>query len=119
MTAMENSKDWSIGEEELYAAQPNVRALVVQRYEALYSLVQQYIEDVQEGGRPPDPRYLEIGVRILRELSAQYRLGQAPRMREEDDDPNVGMDRGQLVLSQLAEIEAKVRAAQEAGGGEK
>lgn len=108
---MESSKKWEIGEKELYDAQPSVRGLVIQRYEALYSLVQQYIKDVEEGGRPADPRYLEIGVRILRELSAQYRLGQAPRVSEDEDDPNAGMDRAQLVMAQWAELEAKERAA--------
>ncbi len=117
MTDIESGKKWSIGEDELYEAAPRVRALIVSRYEELYANVKDYLTDVRESGRPADPRYLEIGTRILKEISYQYRLGQPPRQGEDDEDPNSGMDRGALVLAQFDEIEAKLRAAREGVDG--
>jgi hypothetical protein len=111
MTQMSPSGDWRIGEEELYESQPRVRALIVRRYEALYALVEAHIAQAEESGRSGDPRFLEIGVRVLREMSALYRMGSPPKVSEEDADPNAGVDPASLVLASLAEIEGKLRDA--------
>lgn len=107
MTDMQAADDWKIGEDELYKAAPSVRALIVKRYESLYAEVEDYREQVKSAGRPADPRYLEIGVRILKELGQMYRLGRPPAAAEDDDDPNAGVDPGKLVLARLEELEAK------------
>jgi len=109
MTEINPSGDWRIGEEELYESAPTVRALIVRRYEALYRLVEAHIAAAEEVGRSGDPRYLEIGVRVLREMSALYRLGAPPKQAEEDTDPNSGVDPAALVRASLDEIEAKIR----------
>ena len=103
-----------ITEEQLADAQPRVRALQIQRYERLYGRVDERVQEDERGERPLDPRFLELGIRILKEEFLLYRLGRAPATQEEDEDPAIqGVDRMDMVLRQLAEIEAKKAKAEE------
>jgi hypothetical protein len=100
-----------IEEDDVYGSQGTVRWTVVQRYEGLWRLVEQHNKLAQDGERPPDPRWAEIGVRVLRELSALYRLHVPPRAQEDEDTVLHGMPAAQVVLAQLEELELKARTA--------
>lgn len=99
-----------INEDNLAVSAPRVRWQVVQRYEALWQLVESHNRQAQEGERPPDPRWAEIGVRVLKELSNLYRLGRPPAVQDEDDVILHGMDPRQVVLASLQELEKKAQA---------
>lgn len=98
-----------IGEDELAEAQAKVRAQTVARYEDLYRVVRNQIEGSEDGERPLDPRYLEIGIRILKEESLLYRLTRPPVVREDDEDPSHVFDPAEQVRAQLLELEARQR----------
>lgn len=106
------SDQWSIDEEQLAAAKAKVRALHVQRYEQLWSIVEGKVRDSDEEMRPLDPRYLELGIKILKEESLLYRLNKVEAVKdEEEDDQSAGIDRAAIVLAQLEELEARRQAA--------
>jgi hypothetical protein len=110
MTSMSPAEPRKVDEEQLYQAQPMVRALIIERYEALYRLVTVHVARAEEEGRPPDPRWAEIGVRVLKEMTALYRLAVPPKAEDQDDDPLHGVDPGAIVLAQLEELEARSRS---------
>lgn len=104
-----------ITEENLVESQPRVRALLMQRYELMWSVVEARIKDDREEIRPLDPRLLEIGKGILKEESALYRLGRPMQVIEEDPDAELTvLDRRELVAASLDELAAKRAAQQEA-----
>lgn len=103
---------WNIDEEAIAQAQPTVRGLQIQRYEDLWTIIRGRIQDAETGDRPLDPRFLELGVRVLKEEAALYRLSK-PQVQEEDqEDPSGGVDRAALVLEQLADVEARLKQQQ-------
>lgn len=107
-----------ISEEQLDESKAAVRYQQIMRYEKMYRIVDSRLDDDQADGdqfRPLDPRFLELGIRILKEEAALYRLGKPTTTVEEDDDPSLaGVDRGAVVLAQLEDLEAKRRAQQAA-----
>jgi hypothetical protein len=101
-----------ITEEQLAASQPRVRALLIQRYERLYARVDERVQEDERGDKPLDPRFLELGIRILKEQAGIYRMGRAPVVQEEEEDPAIaGVDRMDMVLRQLEELQTKKAAA--------
>ena len=98
-----------ISEDDLQEARPRVLAQTVGRYEDLYRVIKAHVTEAQEGERPLDPRYLEIGIRILKEESLLYRLGRPAPAAAEDEDLSRVVDPAQQVLAQLEELEARVR----------
>lgn len=99
-----------ISEDDLEEARPRVLAQTVGRYEDLYRVVRAHVTEAEQGERPLDPRYLEIGIRILKEESLLYRLGRPTVVREEEEDLSRVIDPAQQVLAQLVELEARVAA---------
>lgn len=98
-----------ISEDDLAAAQAKVRAQTIARYEDLYRVVRGQLEGAEDGERPLDPRYLEIGIRILKEESLLYRLLRPAVAPVEDDDPAHVFDPAEQVRAQLLELEARAR----------
>lgn len=103
-----------ITEEQLAQDGPRVRALHIQRLELAWSIVEGRIHEDQQGIRPIDPRFLEIGLRALKEEAVLYRLSKpAPAAEEEEPDPAIlAVDRADLVLASLEQIEARLRQGQ-------
>ncbi len=100
---------WEITEDDLTQSQSRVRALQIRRYEQIWNVV----EDHLAGGRD-DPRYLEIGIRVLKEEAVIYHLGKLQAPSEDEEDPHIlAIDRMALVTKQLEDLEAR-RQAQEA-----
>lgn len=100
-----------ITEDNLVEAQPRVRALLMQRYELMWAVVEARIKDDRDEIRPLDPRLLEIGKGILKEESALYRLGRPAPVAEEDPDAELTvLDRRELVAASLDELAAKREA---------
>ena len=99
-----------IEDEDVEQARGAVRAEVVARYEGLWRLVESHNKLADEGERPPDPRWAEIGVRVLKELTQLYRLNVAPRQAEDEDVWTHGQAPDDVVLRQLEELEERVRA---------
>lgn len=105
-----------ITDEQLVQAQGAVRYQQIMRYERMWHIVERRIQEEEAGDRPLDARILEIGIRVLKEEAALYRLGRPAVLIEEDEDPALqgGVDRGALVLAQLEDVEARLRAQEEA-----
>lgn len=100
-----------ITEDNVAEAAPRVRALITSRLEQLWQQVDQHVTEVRAGERMQDPRMLEIGKGILKELAAIYRLGRPqPVAEEEVDEALEALDRRQIVAAKLDELEAKRRA---------
>lgn len=114
---MEPGRIPHITEEDIANSQSAVRAQQILRYEAMWRVVEDRINSDQDDGdnfRPLDPRYLELGVRILKEEAALYRLARPAPVEEEEGDPQqAAVDRGRLVLAQLEDVEARLKAQSE------
>lgn len=100
-----------ITEEQLLAAQPAVRYQVLMYLDSMYQRVDERIREDADGTRPMDPRFLELGIRIVKEMALHYRLNRPAPLQEEDaDDPSItGIDRKALIMEQLQILEAKQR----------
>lgn len=103
------TSSWSVDDDQIAEAAPRVRALQIQRYEHMWTTVHSTVQAHLAEGRPLDPRYLEIGIRILKEEAALYRLHKVtPPVEEEQDQFAVDMNRMDTALAQLAEIEERM-----------
>lgn len=96
-----------IEEEDLYRSQGTVRAMLVTRYEGLWALCDGQRREAEDLGARVDPRWAEIGVRVLKELAGLYRLGSPPRLAEEDSDVLHGLDPRVVALQALEDLAAK------------
>src|SRR5690349_10070085 len=104
-----------ITEENLVESQPRVRALLMNRYEMIWNVVEGRIKDDEQEIRPLDPRLLEIGKGVLKEISALYRMSKPPTAVEEDPDAELTIvDRRELIAASLDQLEAKRNAQEEA-----
>lgn len=104
-----------ISEEQLAEDGPRVRALAIQRLELVWTVVEARIRADLDGTRPADPRYLEIGLRAIKDETLLYRLAKTPPLVEEEEDPAIqGVDRGALVLDYLESVEARIKQGQAA-----
>jgi hypothetical protein len=99
--------DPAIDDEKIAESQPRVRFLMLQRMEKIWAQVEDHL-DPEKG---VDPRWAEIGVRLLDRYSKLYRLDKPAARDEEEDDLGSGVDRANLVLQQLKEIEDKIKKA--------
>lgn len=100
-----------ITDEDLVASGPAVRALLVGRLERLWKPVEFALDAHDEGLGPIDPRLLEIGLRVIKDEAALYRLARPPVVGdgEEVDQLGAGVDRRALVMGQLEEREQRLR----------
>jgi hypothetical protein len=99
---------FELGEDEIERQRAYARATALGRLEAIWKLVEQQL-DPELGA---DPRWAEIGLRVLDREARLFRFDRAPKDDQDDEDPAIqGVDRGALVLEQLAELERSVRAA--------
>ena len=95
-----------IADEQIHQSAPYVRALVVERLELVWSACQPQI-DRTEG--KPDPRFVEAGLRCLKELAAVYRLHQpVPSATERADEL---VSKAEMVRAQLLALEARMSTA--------
>jgi hypothetical protein len=105
----------TISDTDLAKDQGRMRALIAMRLEALWAGCAPFIEarsDPETGiVFKPDPRFLETGLRVLRDLGRLYRID-APAQQ----DPGAGQvpvsDRV-IVARQLQELEDKVTGARQ------
>lgn len=77
MDELQLSPDAGIGEEQVSASAPFVRALAVQRLEMIWRACEPHINlspDDLELGHRPDPRFVEAGIRVIDRLSGLYGL---------------------------------------------
>jgi len=93
-----------IDDEQIFNAQPRVRFLLLQRMELIWRQVEDNL-DPERGGA--DPRWAEIGVRLLDRYTRLYRLDKGKPQDTEEDDLSSGVDRRELVLQQLSELRGK------------
>lgn len=100
-----------ITEEDLQASAPSVRALLIARYEALWKPVKVRLDQDAGGEIPIDPRLLEIGMRINKEIGLLYRLYRPPTLKPEDEEEElaVGRDTAAAIEASLQEVEIKYR----------
>lgn len=104
-----SSGPFEITDEQVIANAPRVRALQIQRLEEVWERVHVRIQEDEAGTRPLDPRFLEIGLRALKEEALIYRLNRLAPVVEEEEEVAGGVDRLALVMSQLAGVEEKLR----------
>jgi len=74
-----------VGEEEISQDGPYMRALVAARLEQIWQTCRPHIDGTrQQEGWPADVRFVEVGLRTLKELGRLYRLdapaGQSPEL---------------------------------------
>lgn len=92
-----------IRDEQVAESAPLVRALVVERLEKIWSTCEPWITGT--GGKP-DPRFIEAGIRVCKELTALYRLHDPqPGSEQPDGDLIPAHD---LVAAGLRELEARM-----------
>lgn len=104
-----------ITEDQLAEDAPRVRALLIQRLELVWARCEQRIRDDIDGTRPIDPRFLEIGLRALKDEAGHYRLAKTPPPVEEEEDPSIqAIDRVDLVTRYLETVEARIKQGQAA-----
>jgi hypothetical protein len=108
---MDLGKDAGIGEDEVARSQPFVRSLMVQRLEGVWSLIQDHVARCKEDERPIDPRYLDLGLRAMKELARIYRLDKEVKAPEAEDPTRI-RDPAALVLEQLRELEARSKGTE-------
>jgi hypothetical protein len=95
-----------ITDTEVSDSQPYVRAEVVKRLEAIWKTCEPYIVP---GEFKPDPRFMEMAVRVCDRLIRLYRLDQ-PSKDGNEGDPGSLVDVRELVRAQVAELETRMRA---------
>jgi hypothetical protein len=100
-----------IGEEQVAASAPMVRAVVVQRLEQIWSACEPHIlmspEDL-ELGRKPDPRFVEAGIRCNDRLIALYGLLKpVAAVQSGPGEDNEGLRAAALL--KIKEIEDKIQ----------
>lgn len=100
MFAIEPEETPSLDDDQLVESRGRVRFLLLQRMELIWKQVEENL-DPSVG---PDPRWAEIGVRLLDRYSRLYGLDKNKPVTEEDVDESAGIDRRELVLMQLAQI---------------
>lgn len=99
---------FELGEDEIERQRAYARATALGRLEAIWKLVEQQL-DPELGA---DPRWAEIGLRVLDREARLFRFDRAPKDEQDDEDPAIqGVDRGQLVLEQLSELEKSIKLA--------
>jgi len=104
-----------INEEQLLEDGPRVRALAIQRLELVWSVTESRIRADLDGTRPVDPRFLEIGLRAIKDETLLYRLSKTPPPVEEEEDPSLqAIDRVDLVNRYLETVEARIKQGQAA-----
>lgn len=98
-----------ITEDDLLASAPSVRALLIARYEALWKPVKVRLDQDAGGEIPIDPRLLELGLRINKEIGLLYRLYRPPLTKPEDEEEDmiVGRDTAAAIEASLQEVELK------------
>lgn len=106
MTSMNPAPPPELSEDGVAAASSLVRAETVRRLETLYELTQTQIHLAEEVGRPVDPRWAELAVRILRETAGIFRLHKPVVVVEEETRVEVPVDE---IEAQLKELEAKAQ----------
>lgn len=109
MTAVPEIHDRGIGEEQLSASAPLVRALVVQRLEMIWRSCEPHIDGT--AGKS-DPRYIEAGIRVVDRLSRLYRLDD-PQSAEAEQDNGSRQDVRELAAAAVAALEEKLRQGSE------
>lgn len=103
MTGVPELSGKGVRDEDVAESAPLVRALVVQRLEQMWSVVQPHLDG--STGKP-DPRFLEAGIRINDRLIRLYRLD-AP-VPNQDGGEGDRVPLVDLVTKGLAEIEARL-----------
>lgn len=102
-----------ITDEDLVASAPAVRALLVARLEKMWAPVEAALEQSAAvgGAIPPDPRLLEIGLRIVRDEATLYRLAKPPQLADTGDADEIGpgVDRRAMIEATLVEREERLR----------
>lgn len=116
MTQLPVEAGAGIGEEEVAASAPYVRALTVQRLEQIWAACEPHIlvsREDRELGQRPDPRFVEAGIRVLDRLGAIYGLLKPSRAIE--GSGLEGQDELRAAASeQIRQLELKIRG-EEAG----
>jgi hypothetical protein len=93
-----------IRDEEIHDSAPLVRALLVERYEQLWSVCEPHATGTV--GKP-DPRFIEAGIRVCDRLAKLYRLDQPVPQAQELEGELVA--KADLVLNGLRELEARMQ----------
>lgn len=96
---------YELGEDLLADRAAANRAIALMRLEQIWSQVELNL-DPELGA---DPRWAEIGLRVIDRESKLLRLDRAAAPDEQDDLEGVTINRGDLIENQLAAIERSLR----------
>lgn len=98
-----------INDEQVAAASPMVRALVVERLEKIWRACEPYILPPEVDGYTPkpDPRFVESGIRVTDRLIALYGLLKPSGQGEDDDQTALEGERAQAI-AKVAELTQRI-----------
>jgi len=99
-----------IGDEQVAASAPLVRALAVQRLEMIWRSCEPHINLTQDDvdlGRRPDPRFIEAGIRVIDRLAGIYGLLKPAHSAAQEDTRSLATTR-LAVEDALRQLERKV-----------
>lgn len=96
---------FSLDDGQIEQAAPRVRALTLRRLEAIWDQVEKHL-DPDVGA---DPRWAEIGLRVLDREARLYRLDRGKAPDPDEGEEWVGVDRGALLLKQLEQVSERLR----------
>jgi len=98
-----------ITEEQVGKDAPRMRALLAKRYEMIWQTVAPHVNGERAAeGLGTDPRFLETGIRVLRDLGRLYRLDAPAQADVQQISP---VDVAALVSTRLAQLEARMSQA--------
>lgn len=95
-----------ITDEQISHDAPRMRELLAKRYEMIWQTCEPHVNgERQTDGFSSDPRFIEAGIRVLRDLGRLYKL---ERPAQGEMTPATGVDVAGLVSTRLAQLEARM-----------
>jgi hypothetical protein len=96
-------------DEQVQQQQPAIRGQLIQRLERMYALVESEL-DRGELEAHQDPRFFELGLRIIDREAKLYRLLDAPKVQEAEpeEQESVSLRQRQQIEQQLRELESRL-----------
>jgi hypothetical protein len=100
MSELRLAPNRAITEDDLAHAQPTVRALIHERLEDLWA----DCEAARMASERPDPRWGELGLRILKMEAELYRLGRPQPVTPGEDDSTPKLRAIEVVRADMARL---------------
>ncbi len=107
--SMEAAGHPEITEEMLAESAGRARWLIMGRLEQIWKTCQPHVDGSreEEQGSPPDPRWAEIGVRVLDRMVKLQRLDRSAAAADPEDEPFTSEETRRAILASLEDLEGR------------